>query len=538
VSDYDVVVIGGGVAGALVADRLSRANKKVAVLEAGSRVDRGVAAKAYATSTTRTLGSPYVDAHYSFAPFPDTPSNYHGQTKFQSTYLRRLGGTTWHWQGHTPRLTPSDFRMFSLYGVARDWPIGYDDLEPWYCQAEIELGVSGDHDVWQNVLGARRSRPFPMTAIWPSEADVRMAEAIDGLVVAGQALRVRPTPQARNSQPYQDRPPCAGNASCIPLCPIGAKYDASVHIERARRRGVAIYDLMKVVKLEHESSRITEIVAIDGRTDERVSFRADVVVVCAHAIESVRLLVASGLTSDQLGRNLMDHPTGSMVALAPWPVWPFRGPPSTSGVDDLRDGPFRSRSAAWKLSLGNDGWGRFQTPDQLVASWITHVGFGAPLREQIEDRGKRLYRISWAAEQLPSADNRVAPTGRTDADGLPEVALQYEVDDYTLGAFPTIRYAISRILDRARMTDVAANANPRAFGGSGHILGTTRMAASADDGVVDGWGRVFVTDNLFLVGGGAFPTIGTANPTLTVAALALRTARHLGGADDVGGDNG
>jgi len=529
-SDFDVVVIGGGVAGALVADRLARGDKKVVVLEAGSRVDRAVAARTYATSITRTLGSPYIDAYRDFAPFPETPRDYHGASKFQSTYLRRLGGTTWHWQGHTPRLTPSDFRMFSLYNVACDWPISYDDLEEWYCQAETELGVSGDHELWQNVLGARRSRSFPMTAIWPSEADVRVAESIGGLLVEGQAVRVRPTPQARNSRPYQDRPPCAGNASCIPLCPIGAKYDASVHIGRAEGRGVVVHDRMKVVKLVRDGNRIAQSIAIDGRTGEPVSFKADVVVVCAHAIESVRLLVASDIVCDQLGRNLMDHPTGSMVSLAPWPVWPFRGPPSTSGIDDLRDGPFRSKTAAWKLSLGNDGWGRFQTPDQLVAQWIAKVGFGQPLRERIEDYGRRLYRISWATEQLPSADNRVVATGRNDTDGLPEVELRYDVDDYTLSAFPTIRYAIARIFERAGMTDVTANSDPRAFGGSGHILGTTRMSTRAEDGVVDGLGRVFALENLFLVGSGTFPTIGTANPTLTIAALALRTAHHLGGA--------
>lgn len=326
----DVVVIGGGVAGGLVADRLIRENKKVIVLEAGSRVAREVAARSYATSTTRSLASPYLDDYFDFAPFPAAPDRPEVELgpSFKSTYLRRLGGSTWHWQGHTPRMLPADFRMLSLYGVGCDWPLSYDDLERWYCEAEKELGVSGDHEVWDGVHGARRSQPFPMSAIWPSYADLRIAEAIDGLVVDGEALHVRPIPQARNSRPYQGRPACAGNSSCIPLCPIGAKYDASVHLERAEKAGATVLDLTKVTKLVIEGGRVTQIVARAARTGETITVGGDVVVVSAHAVETVRLLLASGYIdeSKQLGRNLMDHPTGAMVALAPWPVWPFRGP--------------------------------------------------------------------------------------------------------------------------------------------------------------------------------------------------------------------
>ncbi|HEY0715065.1 MAG TPA: GMC family oxidoreductase [Polyangia bacterium] len=520
------VVVGGGVAGALVADRLGHANHSVILLEAGSRVNRDDAASALATSPTRSLSSPYKDTHFDFAPFRDRLD------PFKSTYMRRLGGSTWHWQGSTPRMIPSDFRMRSLYGVGHDWPIGYDDLEEWYCQAETELGVSGDHDVWQDVLGAHRGRPFPMTAIWPSDGDRRMAVLVHGISVEGQALRVRPVPQARNSRPYQGRPPCAGNSTCIPLCPIGAKYDASVHVDRAvGHPKVKVRDLTYAIKLEFSGGKVTGVVAKDGRTGETHTFRGDYVVVCAHAIETVRLLVASNYQdeSGQLGRNLMDHPTGQMVALAPWPVWPFRGPPVTSGIDDLRDGPFRHKQAAWKLSLGNDGWGRFRTPDQIVGGWIDQVGFGQALRQKIEDEGSRLYRISWATEQLPSADNRLIPTGKVDTGYGPELAIEYGVSSYTTDAFPVIRHSIARIFDRAGMTGVMADADPLRFGGSGHIMGTYRMAKTVADGVVDPWGRAFSAENLYLLGSGTFPTVGTANPTLTVAALALRTAAYLDG---------
>ena len=230
----------------------------------------------------------------------------------------------------------------------------------------------------------------------------------------------------------------------------------------------------------------------------------------------------------------MDHPTGQVVALAPWPVWPFRGPPATSGIDDLRDGDSRSKMAAVKFSLGNDGWGRFQAPEEIVAKrWIGAVGFGEALRKKIEDEGPRLYRISWASEQLPSRDNRLVDTKETDHVGLPKIRIDYSVEDYALDTFPRARTAVRRIFERAKMTDILVDPDPRKFGGSGHILGTCRMGADKTRGVVDSFGRAYAADNLFVVGGATFPTVGTSNPTLTIAALALRTAEHLGGASDV-----
>jgi choline dehydrogenase-like flavoprotein len=110
--------------------------------------------------------------------------------------------------------------MHSLYGAGLDWPLTYDELEPWYCRAEAEIGVSGDHDEWNGYLGGRRSEPYPMSKIWPAYGDTQVKMIIDGVDIDGIEVRVMSTPQARNSQPYDDRPPCAGNSTCDPICPI------------------------------------------------------------------------------------------------------------------------------------------------------------------------------------------------------------------------------------------------------------------------------------------------------------------------------
>src|SRR6266705_31544 len=255
-SDFDVVVVGAGVAGAMVAYRLAQAGARVLMLESGSRNPaRPQMAGLYAVDPLRSLHGPYVNAESDAkAPSPDVALTYYDQppfphTQYKSTYERRTGGSTWHWLGHTPRMLRSDFRMKSQYGGGADfpsgfvdWPINYDDLEPWYCEAEREMGVAGSHEEWDGLFDSPRSRPFPMSMIWPSYSDNWIAERINGKAFEGAEYRVRSTPSARNARLYDGRPPCAGNSICVPVCPIGAKYDGSVHVKKALAADASLWE--------------------------------------------------------------------------------------------------------------------------------------------------------------------------------------------------------------------------------------------------------------------------------------------------------
>lgn len=535
--EADVVVIGGGLAGALIADALARSGIDVLVLEAGSAVaDRREAVGAWASSPTKGLTSPYRDPlNDRFAFFPDGSKDIDGDHRFKSTYMRRAGGTTWHWQGSAPRLLPNDFRMRSTFGIGVDWPITYDELETWYARAEREIGVAGDREEWDGVHGAFRTTDFPMPPIWASYGDRRLAERVAGLSIDGRTVVVRRTPQARNSQPYQDRPPCAGNSTCIPICPIGAKYDATVHLRRATQhaRAARVLERAVVSRIRFDGAGVDAVElkrwSESGVVDEAARSTRGIYVLAAHAIESARLLLMSDAKdrSGQLGRNLMDHPTGQVVGLAPEPWFPFRGPPVTSGIDAWRDGAFRAEHAAWKLSPGNDGHGRFRTPEDTVVKWMKAGLVGPALRKKIEDDAPRLFRMSWASEQLPDPGNVVDLAPQTDELQLPKARLTYGVSAYTMRAFHVVRSAVLAIFGAADIRSVELDTDPSKYGGSGHILGTCRMASVAEQGVVDASCRSFEYPGLFIVGGAVFPTVGTANPSLTVAALALRAADEI-----------
>jgi len=553
-SDYDVIIVGAGVAGALMAYSLTKASPKLKVLmlEAGqTEPERLKLVGNYARADRKSSVSPYKgEPGDTEAPYPDSDklTAYYVQSEkrtsqLQSTYVRLVGGSTWHWLGNVPRFVPNDFRMHSQYNVGVDWPISYDDLETWYGEAERELGVSGDHEEWDGLHGAKRSDRFPMSKIWLSYSDLVAARDIDSLEIDGLRLKVMSTPQARNSQPYQGRPPCAGNSICVPICPIKAKYDATVHVELATRAGVELREKAVVVRLELDDGdrRIRRVVYRRWDNHEEVTVTGRIVVLAAHAIETPKLLLLSASdrapggvanTSDQVGRNLMDHLQGNSQARANEPLFPFRGPPTTGGIDVFRDGQFRREQAAFRMSLGNDGWIRTGSPlSDVIEAVKKEKRFGDDLVRQLQHRVTHQFRISYSTEMLPEPDNRVELDDQLDSSGIRRPKITFKgAPEYNQLAFVKAWGVMRRIYDAMgipkenQSVPVDNDDNRKKYSGAGHIMGTCRMGHDARTSVVDRDCRAHDHPNLFIVGSSTFPTCGTANPTLTVAALALRAA--------------
>ncbi len=605
--EFDVVIVGAGAAGTLLAYQLAHSESpklSVLILEAGPEPDRlENRVDALYAAPAKTPSAPWPDAPQARRPSvldivsKDTWQDdekymrQQGPLPFSSTYERYTGGTANHWMGTALRLLPEDFKLESEMGVegARDWPISYHHLEPYYNVAEKEIGVSGNAEEWQKIYPAGFSQ-FPMTEISPSYLDQHFQKNVDGKTINGQKIHVTSTPQARNRTWYQGRPPCVGNNSCTPLCPIRAKYDPSHHLKSALGQTqdptyphepngqgqypepapnpATIYykSVAYQIDVDKDSGHITGLRYKNWDGTEHV-VTARRYVVAAHAIESAKLLLNSPWTkadgqtstvansSGQVGLNLMDHTILLVWALTKDPVYPYRGSISTSGIGDFRFGPKRIERAAYIIEIGNDGW-RWPTtaPLTTVHDLVHNSGegqwFGPHLLNALRDHGTRQVRMAAEFEGLPSPNSRVE-LSKTHKDvlGIPQPEIHYEVSAYTQRGFDDALKSLSGIFEELGTTEVhyepdSNSTSPGIFTspaghrfelrGAGHIIGTHRMGSSSQDSVVNADCRSWDHANLFLVGAGVFPSSGTANPTLTVFALALRAADTI--IDDLKGE--
>jgi glucose dehydrogenase len=523
----------------------------------------------------------------SFGDWTDPKKSYLIQTgprPFASTYNRVAGGTQ-HWLGTCLRFVPADFKMKTKYPSVPqfvDWPIGYDDLNDWYGKAEWELGVSAEVQE-QAFLDIKfpDTYKYPMPKIPRSLVDAAVAQALSSLSKDDTAflemetppteIRVRNLPAARNSQPYKGRRACAGNTNCIPICPIQAKYDPTITLNEATETGhVRIFDRHVANEIVvGENGRISQINFIQPappRTNGCV--KAKIYVIAANAIETPRLLLMSkhpdpkvngvANSSDMVGRNLMDHPYYVAWGLTPTPVYPYRGPLITSGIGDLCDGPFRNKRGAFRVDIGNEGWNfviggdpNVTTLDFVNGMNATTLNDGSPrkalfgreLVEKLGDVFTRQFRIGFLVEQTPDLENRVTLSEIRDGLGLRRPEISYNLSDYTRQGIVAAHRMKNLLFSKMGVKDctkeVEKNEPTRfeeliddkivalSYGGAGHIMGTCRMGSKKDNSVVNSDQQSWDHDNLYLVGSSTFPTGATANPTLTIAALALRAAEHI-----------
>lgn len=527
----DVAIVGSGAIGSLAAYELAKAGVKTLLLEAGDHVDRPTAVERFQASIDKGPNSPYPSP--AWAPHPELAhldryliDDGKGVDQFIGIYTRCVGGTTWHFTGFATRLRPNDFRMRTLYRVGVDWPIEYQDLVPYYERAEREWGVAGT--LGQD-MGAPRTTPYPLPGIPMSYLDRMVAQAVRPL-----GLTVGPFPQARNSELYDGRPPCCGSASCVPVCPIGAKYDGGVHAAKAVQAGARL--VTKAVASQIDVGRDGRIEAVlvkhpDGSTSR---VQAKVFVIAAHAIETPKLLLvsrgeraANGVanSSDQVGRNLMSQASLDTRGLSRDPIYPYRGPITTSGVLELRDGPFRAEHGAIGTSMLNRGWAIGTGPVDLARSLAAKGLRAEALRAEIDRQLARQLYVDSAVEMLPDPANRVTPDfDRRDALGIPRPRVRCRIDDYTRRGLEVARRRHAAIFEAMHGTDVTEEPLSQSVA---IIAGTTRMGTDPKTSVVDPQLRSHDHPNLFLLGTGVFCTTPVNPPTLTAAALAIRAAETI-----------
>jgi choline dehydrogenase-like flavoprotein len=515
--EVDLVVVGCGAGGSVLLQRLARAGWRVVGLDAGPFWD-----------PDRDWVSDEAGSHHLYWTEPRVIGGSDPVPMGSNNSGRGVGGSMVHYAGYTPRFHPSDFRTETSDGVGADWPINYADVRPYYDLIEAELPVAGQDWPW----GDPHSYPMsPHPVGGTGEIFLRGCSAL--------GIDARVGPVAITNGRFGNRPHCIYRGFCLQGCKVNAKASPLVtHVPDALAYGAEIRanSMVTRVHVDDNSALATGVEYIRGGVTRLQ--RARVVAVAGYSIETPRLLLNSatrrwpdGLCNDHdlVGRYLMVQGAPQTAGRFDAEIRPYKAPPPEVSTE-----AFYETDPAAPYQRGFS----LQCVSPLPITYAEHVlaqgHYGASLREYMRDY------IHWATlgalcELLPRPDNRVTLADECDRYDLPVAHISYSLGDNDHQLIEAATAKSEEILRAAGATETIT------IDRYAHLVGGCRMGADETRGVVDPDQRSFAIANLYVTDGSVLPTQGSANPALTIMALAARAADRLvatarcGGASAIGG---
>jgi choline dehydrogenase-like flavoprotein len=528
----DVCIIGAGASGAAAAKVLTERGMKVVALERGPWRKKETFGGDELANVNR----------YNLWPDPLLNPRTHRTSAGEKAAVdlfcpvpQMVGGGTVHWQGWLPRFAENDFRLRTIVGdlpgtSLADWPITYDDLEPYYTKVEWAFGVSGQAGA--NKFEGPRSKGYPCPPMPMSRYAEKFHRGCGAL-----GWNSFPTPQAALSQPYNGRPATVVSAFAQQHGdPTGTRSSAlNVFVPDALATGR--YDLRpdsyvrELVVDERGRVRSAVYEDADGVVHEQ---EADVFVLACGAVESARLLLLSrsarfpnGLAngSDLVGRNVTFHEYSSAIGVFDDPIyaWAGGGYVSASSFQFYEHDDSRGFASGGHIACAGVG-----IPLPINWSLPDRPLWGTDAKKMDQEFFNHSMAVSMVVHDMPQHDNRVDLDDEVvDAWGLPaaRITLKPHDNDLAMGRFLVDRDA--EILEAAGAKKIYTVYPERVTGNCSHQHGTTRMGNDPDTSVLDKYCRAHEVDNLFVVDGSPFPTGTGANPTLTIMANAWRVADHI-----------
>lgn len=502
----DVCIVGAGAAGGVLAYELAKAGLKVVVIEAGPFWNPQTDFASDELSMQR-LG--WQDTRIVSGQNPMQMGN--------NNSGRGVGGGTTHFTGVFLRFHESDFRTRSTDGVGEDWPISYQDLEPYYDKIERDIAVSGPkHFPWGPFSG-----PYPYPEREPTSANAEIFRK--GCETLG--IRSVVAPLAINSAPFDGRPPCINRGFCNQGCMPNAKFSTLIHhIPKAIALGAEVLsDCMVTQVLTSPEGRVTGVTFVyEGVPYEQ---KARVVILASFVVETPRLLLHSanaqfpnGLanSSGWVGKAIMPHSSQDVYGKYDQEIRLYKGTPVLATTQEFYETD-SSRGFARGYTLHAHG-----SRPVAMATGISRSQklWGKDLRKAMLDYN--FYgRITLVGEVLPNPDNQVTLTNEKDEYGIPmpQVTFSYGDNDQKL-----IAHAVQKMKD----ITIAAGGTPTfTTDDTAHLMGGCRMGDDATTSVTNSYGQTHDIPNLFIAGASLFVTSGGANPTNTVMALAARSADYI-----------
>ncbi len=541
-NDYDVIIVGAGAGGGIAANVLAKAGKRVLLLERGKWLKdeeipydhlRNHRLSQYGHNTGPDLeGNPRV-----FAPSNGAAQLVRPHEGGYNNNAMTVGGGTRIYGGQAWRFMPQDFRMATTYGAPEgsslaDWPLTYEELEPYYERAERELGVCGSDN--GNLFQAPRKSGYPMPPV-PDTPTRRVLQ--EGAKRLG--WNAFPVPMLINTTPYQGRPACVQCKYCVGFtCPSNSKNGTHAHIipEAIATGNCTLVTQAIAERIETDSAGsangVTYYQETEGTT-RRVTARAKVVVVSGGAIESARLLLNStsakhphgiGNESDVVGRNLQGHYYPGAIGQMEESVYSGLGP-----------GP---SIATCQFNHGNEGivGGGMLADDFIklpIIFWKRALQPHVPLwgeanKSWMRSEYTRTLQIMGPTQDIPNPECRVStdPSVR-DRYGIPVARLSGTTHPETVRTTYYMREKAVEWLQASGAKDIYAYPIGLGLSAGQHQAGTCRMGDDSATSVTDRWGRVHNHENLFVIDGSLHVTNGGFNPVLTIMALAFRSSEFI-----------
>ncbi|HEY7801078.1 MAG TPA: GMC family oxidoreductase [Dehalococcoidia bacterium] len=501
--EVDLVIVGCGAGGSTLLQRLARAGWRVVALDAGPFWD-----------PERDWVSDEAASHHLYWNEPRMIGGADPVPLGANNSGRGVGGSMVHYAGYTPRFHPSDFATATNDGVGADWPISYADLRPYYEDIEEELPVAGEHWPWGDPHSYPQS-PHPVGG----NGDVFLR----GALKLGITAKVGPV--AISNGRFGNRAHCIYRGFCIQGCKVNAKASPLItHVPDALAHGAEVRadSMVTRVVVDDDTGRATGVEYVRGGVGHFQRARA--VAVAGYSIETPRLLLLSaskrfpqGLCNDfdQVGRYLMVQGAPQTAGRFDAEIRMYKAPPPEVSTEDFYEtDPTKPYKRGFSI----------QTVSPLPITWSEHVcaqGYwGGVLRAYLRDY------VHWTCmgalcEFVPQADNRVTLGSERDRHGLQVAHFAYSQCDNDRRLMSAAQDVMERLQRAAGATEVMT------INRYAHLVGGARMAADERHGVVDGDCRTFAVPNLYLTDGSVLPTQGSANPGLTIMALAARTADRL-----------
>lgn len=546
-SRFDAIVVGSGVSGGFAAKELTEKGLRVLMLDRGVMVEHGQdypydGKPAYEIPARNIMPEQLADKDYFIGKHGwATPSNrgfynddrlnpyaYDEGSKFYWIRPGAVGGKSLIWGRWSFRWAPEDFSANKRDGIDGEWPIGYDDIAPWYSYIEKYIGVSGSRENLPYLPDSEFQPPMPMNI-----AEKWMKQQIETQYPGRKLINARLS-NLTEDKPEQNRTKCQLRNQCSNGCSFGAYFSTqSVTLPAARATGrLTLKSDAVVTNLEYDpaAKRVTGVRFIDAKTGQAEVVSANIVFLCASAMASTQIMMntrAPGSershldSSGTLGRYVMDHifrvqVTGEMPGMEEYIEYGRR----PGGVYIPR---FRNiggdEGVGFKRGYGYQGsaWREARKP----------VGFGASMKHDMRSYGPWMFSIGAFGECLPYKDNRVSlHSDKVDRFGVPLMRFDVTFRENELRMMDDARAQGEAMLKRAGLSNICTKVDEHVPGEAIHEMGGARMGADPRASVLNKWSQAHDASNLYVTDGAQMASVSCVNPSLTFMALTARAADH------------